>query len=337
MKISHAYIEITNSCNLNCRSCYNRSGTGHLRQELSCPDFSMIADRLIGEFGCKRISLSGGEPTLNSEFDEILDKSLSLDAKTAVVTNGTTNCAKLIESYNSSEMSLQISLDGSCEEINSITRGKGNFAKTVGFIEKLDKKKSPVLKMVVSKNNLSDVTDFFELALNHNCIPGFDFITPMGNANDGWESLGLTAKEKLSVLRTVDALNKKHIVSANLPLCTTSCPLSDPETEMSVLIKVNGEVYPCQMLYNEKYCLGNILRDDMTVFDNSMKNISSIAKVREQTDFGCKRCLARDICKKGCMAFAEMKSGDPLGDDGECLYRKLQLLGFDIPGQGVMK
>ena len=106
---------------------------------------------------------------------------------------------------------------------------------------------------------------------------------------------------------------------------------------MSVLIKVNGEVYPCQMLYNEKYCLGNILYDDISVFDAAMEKISAIAKTREQTDFGCKRCLARDICKKGCMAFAEMKSGDPLGDDGECLYRKLQLLGFDIPGQGVVK
>lgn len=337
MRISHAYIEITNSCNLNCRSCYNRSGRGHLRQELSCSDFSKIADRLTDEFGCKRISLSGGEPTLNSEFGEILDKSLSLDVGTAVVTNGTTSCEKLIGSYNSSDMTIQISLDGSCEEINSITRGKGNFAKTVRFIEKLDKKKTPVLKMVVSKNNLTDVPDFFEFALSLGCIPGFDFITPIGNANDVWEDLGLVAKEKLNVLRTVDALNKKHNASANLPLCTTSCPLSDPETKMSVLIKVNGEVYPCQMLYNEKYCLGNILRDDMTVFDKSMGKIASIAKAREQTDFGCKRCLVGKFCKKGCMAFAEMKSGDPLGDDGECLYRKLQLLGFDIPGQGVMK
>ena len=337
MRISHAYIEITNSCNLNCRSCYNRSGTGHLRQELSCSDFSRIADRLIGEFGCRRISLSGGEPTLNSEFDEILDKSLSLDAKTAVVTNGTTSCEKLIGSYNSSDMTIQISLDGSCEEINSITRGKGNFAKTVRFIEKLDKKRTPLLKMVVSKINLTDVPDFFEFALSLGCIPGFDFITPIGNANDVWEDLGLAAKEKLNVLRTVDALNKKHNVSAHLPLCTSSCPLSDPGTEMSILIKVNGEVYPCQMLYNEKYCLGNILYDDISVFDEAIEKISAIAKTREQTDFGCKRCLARDICKKGCMAFAEMKSGDPLGDDGECLYRKLQLLGFDIPGQGVVK
>lgn len=89
------------------------------------------------------------------------------------------------------------------------------------------------------------------------------------------------------------------------------------------------------MLYNKKYCLGNILYDDMTTFDKSIEKIVSIAKKREQTDFGCERCLARDFCQKGCLAFAEMKSGDPLGNDGECLYRKLQFLGFDIPKQGV--
>lgn len=66
-----------------------------------------------------------------------------------------------------------------------------------------------MLKMVVSKKKISDVTNFFELALLLDCVLGFYFINPMGNANDGWEDLELTTKDKLSVLRTVDTLNKK--------------------------------------------------------------------------------------------------------------------------------
>lgn len=331
MKISNAYIEITNRCNLNCRSCYNRSGMKHLQQDFSYTDYSKIANRLVKEFGCKRISLSGGEPTLNSEFDKILEKSLLLGIEIAVVTNGANICRTLIDTYSSADMAIQISLDGSCEEINSMTRGKGSFKKTVRFIKQLHKQKPPTLKMLVSKNNIRDVSDFFEFSLSLGCIPEFDFIAPMGNAFDEWENLSLTARQKLSVLRTVDALNKKHGICAKLPLCISSCPLSDPTAELSVLIKCNGEVYPCQMLYNDKYSLGNLLCDDVSVFDQKIESISSIAKEREQVDFGCCRCLAKDICRKGCMAFGEMKTGEPLGDDGECLYRKLQLIGFNIP------
>lgn len=305
----------------------------HLSKELSCANFLKIANRLINEFGCNRISLSGGEPTTNSEFDKILDTLLSLNVAATIVTNGTTNCKKLIDSFNSNNLTIQISLDGSCEEINSLTRGTGNFAKAVNFIAKLDKKNRTLLKMVVSKNNFNDVTNFFEFAVFIGCMPQFDFIVPMGNAIDKWDVLTLTAKEKLSVLRTIDLLNKKHGISSKLPLCSSSCPLSDPDTELSVLIKTNGQVYPCQMLYNEKYCLGNILSSDVSVFDQRIKKISAITKERNLTDFGCQRCVVKDCCKKGCMALAEMKTGSPLEDDGECLFRKLQFLGLSLNEQ----
>ena len=336
MKISHAYIEITNSCNLNCRSCYNRSGMKHLRQELYYIDFSKISNRLIGELDCKRISLSGGEPTLNRDFAEILDKSLSLNTSIAVVTNGTTDCEKLINTYNSNNIAIQISLDGSCEEINSFTRGEGNFTKTVGFIETLDKKIPPVIKMVVSKFNIDNVADFFEFAIDHDCLPEFDFVAPIGNAADSWEAIGLNAREKLNILRTIDALNFKHNVSAKLPYCTSACPLSDPEAELSVLIKPNGDIYPCQMLYGEKFKLGNILTDTKEMITERMAEITAIAAKREQTDFGCTRCLARQFCKRGCMAFADMRSGDPLANDGDCEYRKFQLVGFSAIKQEVI-
>ena len=83
------------------------------------------------------------------------------------------------------------------------------------------------------------------------------------------------------------------------------------------------------MLYDEKYHLGNLLTDDVEVFNNAFQKISSIAEAREQMDFGCTRCIVKDTCRKGCMAFAEMKHGNPLADDGECLYRKLQFIGFE--------
>ena len=72
MNIKTVYIEITNQCNLNCATCYNRSGLNRSRVELS---FDQIENtlNLFLPFGLQRFLLSGGEPTLHSEFEKILD------------------------------------------------------------------------------------------------------------------------------------------------------------------------------------------------------------------------------------------------------------------------
>ncbi len=338
MIAENAYIEITNICNLNCRSCYNRSGLNCERRELSFDQIKEICNRLISQFGCKSIGISGGEPTLHSEFDKIIDYLASLDCEVLVVTNGTTDCRRLCEVYNSSNIFIQVSLDGSCEEINAKTRGEGSFDAAMEFVSRLHRQNErPHLKMVVSQNNIEDIENFYLLALKNNCIPNYSFVSPLGNATDKWDNLTLTAKQKLFVLREVDRLNKLHSVEAKLPLCTSSCPLANPESRLSVLIKPDGGIYPCQMLYDEGFCMGNILSGGYNEICAAHKRISDIAKRRMSADFGCDRCVVRPLCRRGCMAFAVMQSGNPLGNDGDCMFRKLQLLGFDAVNAGIIK
>lgn len=340
MKIASAYIEIVNICNLDCRSCYNRSGRSLTRKELSRAEIQQIADRLIGEFGCSYISLAGGEPTLHSEFDGILTDLLTRSdlQQVGVVTNGTTAAEGLIEAYHTyPHLKVQVSLDGSCEEVNAKTRGIGNFGSAVAFLEKLKcSRKSPVVKMVISRNNIQDVEAYYHFAMSMGCEPDFDFINGMGNASDVWGDLEPTAQQKLTVLRTLDRLNGEYGQEAHLPFCTGGCPLANPETELSALIKCNGAVHPCQMLYDDSYALGNILRDDSTAIAEGFARISEIAQIRRDSVDGCAGCLARSNCQRGCMALAVMKTGDPIADDGECTFRKLQILGYTVMKQGVL-
>ncbi len=336
LSIFSAYIEITNICNLNCASCYNRSGLSRKRQELSRKQLEFIFDRLINEFSCKRISLSGGEPTLHSEFGGVLECLKSKQVEKTVVTNGTTNSEILKNAFNTTDLNIQISLDGASEETNSKTRGKGNFEKVLAFLGTLKKDKQPALKTVVSNNNICDVTRFFDLCSEFGCIPEYAFIAPMGNATEAWEQLKLSPQQKLHVLITVDKLRKMRNIPVRLPLCTSSCPLSNTSGEMSVLIKNNGDIFPCQLLYGEKFRMGNILTSSKEELYSSFKKISQIARQRENTSFGCEKCIARPVCKGGCMAFGELNTGDPLGNDGDCGYRKLQLVGYDIVNSGVL-
>jgi len=331
MKISSAYIEITNICNLNCRSCYNRSGVLRELNEISLSDIKTIADKLVTRFQCNRISLSGGEPTLNTHFPEMLYLLTTeySELKINVVTNGTILNDDLINAYNQNDnISIQVSLDGSNEDINSRTRGNGSFNKTLHFLSLLEKAKKPIVKMVISQNNISDIKRFYEFVVSIGGVPEFDFIMNVGNASTVWKTMLLTAQQKLSALREISALNEKHKIEVPLPYCTSSCPLADSNAERSVLIKASGDVFPCQMLHNEKYKLGNILVDDKNIMKKSLAKITKKAQERIQKDYNCGKCLAKPFCKKGCMALSELENGDPLKNDGECDFRKIQLVGF---------
>lgn len=122
-------------------------------------------------------------------------------------------------------MKIHVSLDGSCEEINSKTRGDDSFAQVVDLLTKLKcSDKSPVMKMVISQNNIQDVEAYYRLAMSMGCEPDFAFINGMGNASDNWGNLDLTAKQKLSVLRTLNRLNSEYQQQIPLPLCTNQCP-----------------------------------------------------------------------------------------------------------------
>ena len=333
LNVSSAYIEITNICNLDCRSCYNRSGQPHPRKELSLAQIKQIVPRLVGEFGCTSVALAGGEPTLHSEFDEILSYLLSVpQLAVSIVTNGTTLPKNLTLAYRKyPQLKLQISLDGSTEEINALTRGKGNFEKAVSFINELkDAGKTPVMKMVVSARNVQDTEAYYRLAVSLGCDPDFSPINRMGNASEDWDALEPTAKQMLFVLRTIDRLNHEYHKNVILPSCLQKCPFTDESTALSVLIKCDGTMHPCQMLYDEAYSLGNILRDEASELAVRYAEISRLATERINHTDGCKKCLARTQCHRGCMAISVMRQNGPLGDDGACGFRKLQLLDFGV-------
>lgn len=332
MKISSAYIEIVNICNLDCSTCYNRSGKTRTRQELSFDDFVQITDRLTHEFGCTRILISGGEPTLHNEFDRILSHLLSTGLEIGVVTNGTTNNQSLVTAYlTQKKLTVQVSLDGSCEQINAKTRGRGNFNKTAEYLSRLSAAgRHPFLRMVVSQNNLHDVEAYYRFAFSIGCIPDYTFINDMGNASDIWETLAPTPQQKLSVLRTLERLNEECEQSVQLPLCTVRCPLAISTEPLDVLVKSDATMLPCQALYDKAFALGNLLSDSTSVMEQNLLSLATIAQHRETSNGKCAKCLARVQCRKGCMAMALMKYQDANADDGECQFRKLQLLGHDI-------
>ena len=348
MHVTSLYIEITNQCNLNCSTCYNRSGLNRERMELSAEELEQII-KLFLPYGLERILLSGGEPTLHTEFEKILDLIDKYpDLSFGISTNGTIHNVKLIDYLNSRDnFTLQLSLDGSCEEYNAKTRGYGNFEKALLFAKKIRTEKScfdqtqasdsenkphkPTLKMVVSQHNLADVEAFCQLASSIGFISELAFLSKAGNGIDAWSSRQLTPQQKLQVRKLADRINQGKNAHVFLPLCTGTCPYAEGLQNLSLCIRTDGSIHPCQMLCDSHYTVGNALCFHKESFEQQLNHITKLARQRSRQDYGCKKCLLNSHCGKGCMAEAWNQHQNPLANDENCAYRKLQFLYHELP------
>ncbi len=325
MRVKVIYVEITNQCNLNCRTCYNRSGLNKERKEVSKAQLITMIEKFL-PYGLHRVILSGGEPTLHTSFHDVLglvDQYPNLSF--GVVTNGTNPDGKLIEMLNTRKnLTLQVSLDGSREEQNEKTRGKGNFEKAISFAKQIHNPNStPLLKMVVSQQNYDDIESFYKLAISLGFLPEFAFIYKSGNGSEQWENKSLSPQQKMKALNLIERLNKEFDTEAFLPLCSMKCPYVDGTDGLSLCVKTDGSIQPCQTLYDGRYSLGNIFHLDMDSIEKKAQEMAQLAQQRMRCDYGCDRCLLQEECSKGCMAAAVNLHGDPLQNDGDCEYRKL--------------
>ena len=337
MNVKSVYVETTNLCNLDCKTCYNRSGLNKVRQEIAKEQVEQIINLFI-PLGLSRFLISGGEPTLHSGFENILDLVDKYPALSfGIVTNGTYPNEKLIHMLNTrANFTLQISLDGSNEEQNRKTRGEGNFEKALAFAKRIDNKSArPLLKMVISQNNYEDIEDFYRLALSVGFTPEFAFIFKSGNGAKEWETKAVTPQQKLKALNLIDSLNKKYAAQALLPFCTSKCPFTTGLDQLALCVKSTGSIQPCQMLYGDAYSLGNVFSFNRSSFESRLHDIMMIAQKRYQGDYGCKKCMLNGYCGKGCVGAAVHLNEDPFTSDGDCEFRKLELISHQM--RGVIK
>ena len=335
MKILSAYIELTNRCNFNCRTCYNRSGLNRVTEELPIDVLIRTITR-FQEYGAKSFLLSGGETMMYSDIEALFALAEKMpEVLFTISTNGTVKQSVLLDAYRRlSNLYVQISLDGSCETVNARTRGQENFGKTVMLLEGLRNSEQPGryrLKMVVSKVNRFNIPAYFDFAFNYGCEPQFSFMNPLGNGGDHWSDMSLNSAEKMTALRLIDEANKKYGTKIVLPFCAFSCPLADDpnDVKLGCMVKANGEMMPCQGLYDGHYRLGNVYDFDENEVIGNLRRLREITQKRMQTDYECSKCILTSICKRGCPASAA-SMGDIFGSDGDCEFRLKHYLKYQL-------
>ena len=342
MYIKDAYLEITNRCNLNCYYCYNSSGENKTTCELSVQtieDFIsyLLSLELKNKDELLKIHLAGGEPLLYSQLDELMDliEKYIGRVRFSVVTNGTLYNKRFYDLLaDNDKIYVQFTLDGCDEQTNALSRGAGFFDKILCNIRNNKFKITPILKMVISNSNKHQVEQYYRFAVDLGCTPTFAFINQSGNAITNWNDKTLSALDKLNIANKLSALDNEFNINSYPPYATLSCPLSDHDAERSILIKPNGDIQPCQLLYDENYKLGNIHRHsepkaknpDPYKIEENFNKLSGLISARKSLDFGCKNCLCSSKCNKGCPAMAIYAHNDLNSNDSLCTFRKTEFM-----------
>lgn len=122
----HDYLRIslTERCNLRCTYCMPAEGI-QLRDRaefMSSEELLVIANQFV-QLGVKKIRLTGGEPLIKKNFEQILEGLSKLNVELAITTNGVLLDKYLDKLWSAGIRTLNISLDSlNKEQFNNISR-----------------------------------------------------------------------------------------------------------------------------------------------------------------------------------------------------------------------
>src|SRR5688572_25371955 len=118
--------ELTYGCNLSCVHCLSSSGVRDPR-ELSTAQAKEVIDELQ-RLQVFYVNIGGGEPTIRSDFYELVDYAVDHGVGVKFSTNGTTINAERARMLAAADyVDVQISIDGATAATNDPLRGEGSY------------------------------------------------------------------------------------------------------------------------------------------------------------------------------------------------------------------
>lgn len=328
---------LTNRCNLHCDFCSVQANNNIA--EIS---FNKIKDiiKTAVHYDLKELHLTGGEPTLRSDLEDIIEFSTAADLNVRLITNGTTlNKDRLTKLVKCGLKSIMISLDG-MEDYHNSVRGNNTYKKTVQAITS-----ALALNMFVRVNSvawLDNQNEIIQLSdfLNDMGVDVYSIFlgSPLGYARTKkdnvmdpmtWRKFYITLQEnvKRKKYHMKVVVEKGYIFS------------DEPSNDLSslqgrgrgcyqmtnyydyFLIQSNGNVYPCVFYGNEANPIGNI---NESSFDEVLQSFEKSDFYKEMGQFptDCEKCEKLLFCKGGCRGYAKLYSEKWMCKDPRCVQQK---------------
>ena len=293
----------TYRCNSNCVYC--EASANDIRcDELSTGQIKNVLDELA-ELKAKNFFVTGGEPMLRDDLFEVLSYAKKLGLSVGMITN-----SLLYEKFKDQLRdvgfsSMWTSVDG-LEETHNKNRGyPGAYAITLDAIRYFKEINIPlrVVNTMVHPGNLDELPQLFE-ELKEAGITRWRLALaiPVGRGQD--DKWALSPEKIKDIFAYVEELRKNFDVEVSEELGYLGCwdiktknsPFICPSGLTFCCVMPDGNVLPCQVVYDVKFSEGNVKEVSFKeIWKNGFEGFRNV-KLRGE----CASCLHRKACSGGC-------------------------------------
>ena len=309
-----AQIELTRNCNFACKFCFENCSNKKKYEDQSLDVWKGVIDKLY-KIGVKYLHFSGGENFLYKDFKEIIKYAKELGFNVLINTNGSFDISKVSKYVDD----FVFSVHGLFEVHDEIVGVKGAFDKVAKNVEKAHlENKNIIINSVLIKENFKDFSKIYyyfkDKYKNVKYAPTLAIPCKTGTKFDK-SLLPLNSKTIKYFDETLKSIGVENIVYKhgfyglqessrnntpfNMPVCAAG--------KSKLIIKYNGNVYPCNFFQTDEYCCGNIFTDDI---DDIWKNGKGFKIFREflldeNIPDKCRECKKKVNCLSGCRAWTK--------------------------------
>ncbi|MGI9464063.1 MAG: pyrroloquinoline quinone biosynthesis protein PqqE [Aestuariivirgaceae bacterium] len=320
--------ELTHRCPLQCPYCSNPVDLLKANTELSTADWTRIFSQ-AADAGVLQVHLSGGEPTLRRDLEEMVTGLTSRAVYTNLITAGVNLDADRIAALAKAGLDhVQLSIQGATAEITEmIGRYKGGFAKKLKTAQLVRAAGLPLtLNAPIHRHNIHQIAQFIDLALELDA----DRLEIANVQYYGWAYLNRTAllPELEDVERQVDmieAARERLKGVLNIDFVTPDYYADYPKPCMggwaqdAFVVTPNGAMLPCHAAQT----ISGLEFDNLT--QKSLSDIwQSSAAFEMYRGFDwmqepCRSCPRKELDHGGCRCQAFAITGDAAATDPACI------------------
>lgn len=288
------HFEIENGCLLKCRHCSSFATEQGRRMNYNIEEMITFL-QIFSEK--KFVFLTGGEPLLHEELDDII---FSLKNKlsnisigvftTGIVTQNGRLCA--ISEKRACDLAA-LGLETCYFSIYSaqmkkhdwMTQNEGSFALTLESIRRLREQNIEVkINLVITKMNQEEIADIVALASSLGCTEvRLLKLINHGRAEKCWSDIGVTEQEyRENVLKNIYTSKNIKITASSCPDISPCRPFADSQGCQAgsklAYVTYEGNVFPCASTKNnENYKIGKI--DDILMLKQYFARKKSFNKI----------------------------------------------------------
>ncbi len=333
-------LHLTSRCNLACGFCSIDANAPGARGRLPLSRLQMLLDEAV-TMGLQELHLTGGEPTLSPQLEDIVRHASGLGVRTRLITNGTLlDRARLEGLWQAGLRSIMVSVDGLASTHDAMRGQPGAWRRAMGTVSHaVDLGFTTRVSSVAFSTNLHEIPQLMVVAAQREVDVFSIFLgSPLGRGQ-AWKDRVIGRRawraflaelgdgvqrgdygERMAIIAEQgwawDDRGDATIPPSDMQGRGAGCATLDSAFDY-LLLRADGRLYQCVFFVHAGPSLGDLSRRSLgQVLQKAMQE--KPAHHLTELPPGCGGCDRAATCNGGCRGYAELYRGTHRARDPRC-------------------